>query len=711
MPADVIKKIQGCTQINLRNIPKNVIAGVVVALVSIPIAIGYAQIAGLPPVYGLYGSLLPILVYSLLTSSPQFVVGIDAAPAAIVGVGLATMGVESGSEEAMAVVPVITLLAAAWLLIFRLAKAGRVVNYISTPVMGGFISGIGFTIILMQVPKLFGGGAGTGELFELLYHIGKETVHFNGLSALLGVGTVIIILVSKRLAPKFPMPVVMMGVGGLLTACLHIDTYGVKLLPDIPAGLPHFVTPHLEAFSDHHPMELIMLGLSVALVIMAQTLLATNNYAMKYNYKVNNDRELTSYAAMNLINALQGGCPVNGSVSRTGIADQFGCNSQLMSVTASAVMLLVLLFGTPLLNYMPVPVLTGIVMAALIGILDIAMAKKLWKKAKNEFFIFMMAFWGVLIFGTIYGVVIGMVLSFCAVIARAVVPPRSFLGVIPGHEGVFSLKRNRSARPVAGTVLYRFSGNLFFANINTFQDDIEQALKDDTKQVIVDARGIGSIDITAADRLVQFHDSLGKRGIRFYITEHAGLLNDQLRELGAGSLLEQGAVRRTVALALRDAGLEQPYPLEGSEPGETYDFVVEKERLAEIEWAFGEDAETWLGRMAGEAAGQIAAMTEFDEAALQTAEKGTAWGRLGLFDEDEFLDHLEARLQELAREGRMEGLNIRDVKEKIEKRRRVVEEKLRDLHPEALEMLEHHREEFERYMREKHPELFDKRGD
>ncbi|MBQ7065894.1 MAG: SulP family inorganic anion transporter, partial [Lachnospiraceae bacterium] len=153
------------------NLAKDILSGIIVALVSIPISMGYAQVAGLPVTYGLYGSIFPILIYSLFTSSPQFVFGVDATPAALVGGALASLGITAGTPEAMEIVPIITLVTACWLLVFYFIKAGRLVNYISTPVMGGFISGIGCTIILMQVPKLFGGSPGTGELFILLINI------------------------------------------------------------------------------------------------------------------------------------------------------------------------------------------------------------------------------------------------------------------------------------------------------------------------------------------------------------------------------------------------------------------------------------------------------------------------------------------------------------------------------------------------------------
>ncbi|MDO5403086.1 MAG: SulP family inorganic anion transporter [Eubacteriales bacterium] len=690
-------------KIRKENVSNDIIAGIVVALVSIPIAMGYSQIAGLPVIYGLFGSILPVLVYGLMTSSPQFVFGVDATPAALVGGALATLGITAGSSEAMMLVPVITLVVSVWLFVFYMLKAGRLVNYISTPVMGGFISGIGVTIILMQISKLFGGNAGTGELFVLLPHIWTQLGSFHAFSAVLGFGTVIIILLAKKYMPKFPMSVALMVAGAIATAVFKLDNYGVKLLPNVERQMPRFLIPRVDLFAEH-AQQIMLLGLTIALVIVAQTLLAANNYALKYDYKIKNNREILSYAAGNLMAALIGCCPVNGSVSRTGIADQYGCKTQLMSIACVVTMLLVLLVGTPFLKYLPVPVLTGIVIAALIGILEIKLAKKLWRTNRTEFLIFMAAFFGVLIFGTLYGVIIGIILSFIAVIIRAVVPPKSFIGVIPGHEGFYNLNRNRNARPIKGAIMYRFSGNLFFANINKFQEDIENAVTPDTKLVIIDASGIGSIDITAADRLVIMNKSLRKKGIRFYITEHVGNLNDQLRTLGAGTLIEEGAVRRTISLALRDARVERPYPIEGMEPSLLNENVEDNERLAEFEWAFGEDAEEMMDRLAYEIAENIANTDIRQEEAIKRAEKQVSWGRVGLFDEDEILDRLEMHIQEIAAKA---GFDAKELEDKIEQRRVIVEYKLMKINPEALGMLKAHRKQMETHFRKTNPKAYE----
>ncbi|MBP5608566.1 MAG: SulP family inorganic anion transporter [Lachnospiraceae bacterium] len=719
------------------NYGRDIFGGIVVALVSIPISMGYAQIAGLPPVYGLYGSLLPIILFGLLTTSRQFVVGVDAMPAVIVGTMLAQMGVSPGSEEALLLVPFMTLLTAVWFLVLYLLKAGRIVKYVSTPVMGGFISGVGFTIILMQIPKLFGGDPGTGEVIALITNIFLQSGRFHLISFILGFGTVLIILLCKKLIPRVPMTVIMMLAGAVLQIVFHLDRYGVKVMAEVAPGLPQPVIPGyvfsgvhrpvfaltgIEGFWDSLP-DLIMQSLGIAAVIMAQTLLASGNYAAKYHDSFDNNSELLAYGAMNLASAFFGSCPINGSVSRSGIADSQGVRSQLMSVSAGFTMLLVLLFGTPLIRYLPVPVLTGIVITALIGILELKLERKLWHTGRNEWMVFMLAFLGVMFFGTLYGIIIGVVLSFGETAIRSVSPPTAFVGRIPGHGNFYSLKRNSAARPVKNTVIYRFSGNLFFANIDFFCNEIEGGIKEDTHQVVVDARGIGNVDMTAVGRLVQLYTGLRERGILFYLTEHDGSLNDQLRKLGGNILIEEGAVRRTITLALRDAGLEKPYDLE--DPGEQdqssayglrysdpENAVEAEERLSEFEWVFGDDANEKMEYLARSVADELAFSgadeKELEEKVLDEEGIRTSWGMLGRFDEDEFWDLLEIRLEELKAEGKISSETTARIERHIERRRSFGQKKLSLINPGAIHLLNKHEKVIRNYIKHKHPNEYEK---
>ena len=541
----------------LQDLLHDLLAGVIVGLVSIPISMGYAQVAGLPMVYGLYGSLLPILLFAIFTRTHYFAFGVDAAPAALVGGILLSLDIPFASDQAIRLVPVITVMVAVWLLLFYLLKAGRIVKYISLPVMGGFVSGICCTIILMQIPKLYGGNVGRGEASELLEHIISTIVHANPASLILGLLTIVLIRVTRRLIPKFPTPVFVMLVGVLLTKYGKIARYGIKVLPWVRNGLPKLVNPGL---GETELPQFLFATLSIAIVIMSETLLASKNEELKNGTRLRDNPEIFAYSMANFASFVVGSLPVNGSLSRTGLARQYGAKSHLMSVVASLVMLIVLLKFTWVVGYMPVCMLTAIVICALMNACEFGIAVKLFKSNREEFYIFVAAFLSVLIFGTIYGVAVGVFLSFVAVAINATAPPRIFKGLIPGDEDFHDLKRHDDAVPIKHTILYRFGGNLFFANIDDFQDDIENAIQEDTKQIIVNVSGVSNLDITAAERLLLMYRRMKQQDIKLFLIGYMDNFPEHLRAYGAGELVEDGCLKKTAERALAACGLKPPYP-------------------------------------------------------------------------------------------------------------------------------------------------------
>ena len=682
---------------------KDIFSGIIMAAVSIPISMGYAQIAGLPAVYGLYGSVFPILFFALFSTSKQFIFGVDAAPAAIVGAALVSLGIESGSKEAMQYVPVIALLTGLWLLLFYFLKAGRIVDFISTPVMGGFISGIALTIILMQIPKILGGKAGSGELPELAHHILETCKEINWLSVVLGVGALVILRLAGKLIPKFPMAIVIMAVGVIATLLFRVDEQGVILLDAVESGLPKI---HMFQVAGIDWTQAAGRSLMIAAVIMSETLLSENNFALKNGYKIDENKEILACAAGNLASACVGCCPVNGSISRTSMNEQYEGKTQAVSITAGAVMAVVLVCATGFIGYLPVPVLTAIVISALMNVVELHLAIRLFKVSRNEFYIFVAACISVLFLGTIYGVVIGLLLSFIAVVLRATNPPRTFYGMIPSKEAYYDLKRNRNAYPIKNTIIYRFSENLFFANIKIFQSDIENSIKKDTKVVIVDATAINSIDITAADRLEMMAKNLEKQGIRFYITEHSENVNQQMRSLGIGHLIEEGKVRRTILAALHDAGIPSPCPLEIPEKVHAvHEAMVpaeEENTLEEFAWAFGDDAVEEIEKRVHQVMEQLHKLPDLERLAeLGIEEKLKNWHSLGAIDEDEILRRMELHLDELPENLRGDRKVILQL---IEKRRRKIAQQLLVYHPEIVEHLKKSRERLEKRLEKQNPE-------
>lgn len=679
------------------NLGKDILAGLIIMAVSIPISMGYAQIAGLPAVYGLYGSVLPILFFAVFSTSPQFIFGVDAAPAALVGSALLSMGIESGSEEAMRAVPVLTLFVALWLFAFSYMKAGKLVNYISAPVMGGFITGICTTIILMQIPKLFGGSAGVGEFFELAVHIGESLEKLNLPSFLLGLFALFILLLSKKLIPKFPMAVLLMAAGACMTKFLPLKKWGVVTLSAVEPGLMPFALPDISVIPVR---EAVTISLSVAIVIMAETLLAENSFAQKNGYRINDNQEIFAFAMGNLIAALTGCCPINGSVSRTAMGEQYQARTQLTGIVAGISMLVLLLGGTGFIGYLPVPILTAIVISALLGATEFDLAIRLWKISRTECMIFVGAFIGVLFLGTINGVLIGILLSFAEVIIRTAKPARCFLGIQPGHRHFRDLKESSQIHAVSGVLIYRFSSNLFFANIQVLRQDIEDHVTPETKAVILDASGIGSIDITAADGLDILCKSLQKQNIRFYITEHIAGLNEQLRKLGLGYLIEEGHVRRTIHIALKDMGIGRPYPLEGGVDNTERSASRKRadNRVQEFVWAFGQDAESVIEKQIEK---QIEQLKETGD--VEALLHGR-WAHMEELDEDEWLEHLEEHLKEIVN---ISGKDEQTLAEKIEAHRKEVHDRIAQEHPELAQKFRERRHILDAHLKERRPEVYE----
>lgn len=679
-----------------KNILSDIISGLIIAAVSIPISMGYSQISGLPAVYGLFGSVFPIILFAIFSTSPQFIFGVDAAPAALVGSALIALGIESGSEQAIKVVPVITFFVALWLLLFRVVRAGKLVSYISEPVMGGFITGICTTIILMQVPKLMGAGPGTGEFIELMEHIFESIPHINVPSLILGLVSLALLLILKKLFPKFPAAVVLMILGALITIYFPVKDLGIATLSKVDTGLPKWSLPD---FSAIHFSEIATVSLSVAVVIMAETLLAENNFARKNGYKIDDNTEIFAFFAGNLVASFTGCPPINGSVSRTSMNEQYKGKTQLTSLVAGVVMIFVLLFATGFIQYLPVPVLTAIVISALIGATEFELAAKLVKISKKEFWIFCGAFLGVLFLGTINGVLIGILLSFGEMIIRSSKPARYYIGIQPGHKHFRNLKDSSVIFPIKGVVIYKFTGSLFFANADIFVDDIENGIKEDTKAVIVDASAIGSIDITGASRLKQLYLSLKERNIRFYLTEHVSDLNNQLRALGLGFMIEEGAARRTIHIALKDIGINRPYPLEGVDNMEelTPSRRRTHNRLQELNWAFGDQTEKIIEKQIRRKILQI------DDSNLIEVDT-PGWNYMDELDEDEWFEHLEEHLFDIVKSS---GKDKMVVARALESYRANIEKAICENHPDQLEKFYDHRKQLDEHMRLKHSDVYE----
>ena len=488
----------------------------------------------------------------------------------------------------------------------------------------------------------------------------------------MGIVALAILVVSKRLVPKFPMAVVLMVTGALFTYFGPVKEWGVPTLSAVEPGMPRWYIPDFEAvFSVQKASEVIVLSLSVAVVIMAETLLAENNFAQKNGYRIDDNTELLAFSIGNMAAAFTGCCPINGSVSRTAMSEQYEGKTQLTGLVAGVSMIAVLLFCTGFIGYLPVPVLTAIVISALMGATEFHLAKRLWKVSRTEFFIFVGAFFGVLILGTINGVLIGIILSFAEMIIRSAKPATCFLGVQPGHSHFRDIRER----------------------------DIEDHLKHDTKAVIIDAGAIGSIDITGADSIESLYRSLKQKGVKLYITEHIAELNEQLRKLGLGYLIEQGCVRRTIHIALKDMGINRPYPLEGGVDNEERSASRKRadNRVQEFVWAFGAESEEQIEKQIKLQIEQLKKTKDIEEI------MHGRWAHMDEFDQDEWLEHLEEHLKEIVN---ISGKDVHTLAADIEMHRREVHERIAREHPELAERFAQRRHLLDKHLKERRPEVY-----
>ena len=542
----ILTSFKGYKAAYLKN---DIIAGVMVAALTIPVAMGYAQVAGLPPIYGLYASLLPVLGYAVFASSPQLIFGADASASAITGSALAAFGIAAASGQAIATAALLSFFTAVFLILFAIFRLGRFADYISMPVMSGFLSGIALSIMLGEVPKVLGIPSGGDGFLSNVKAIATGIGGASLLSLALGAGTVALILLGKRLVPKFPAGLMVMALGTALCALLRLDKQGVAVVGDIPRGLPALSLPNFTAADNLGGAA--GAGLVVAVVIFADSLMSARSFAARGRYKLDNNREIFAFGVSNLLASLSGCSPTSASLSRTAAAEQYKGKTQMVSLVAVAAIGLVVSFLGGLLYYMPQPLLGGVVLAALAGVVDVKVVRGLWRQSRSEAGIWLASALGVFLVGVLFGVLLGVLLSFIDVILRITKPPQAYLGVIQGREGYYDLATHKRARPLPGVVIYRFSARLFFANFSLFQAGVKQAVAaNHPHALIVDASGINSIDVSAAEQLARLLNWLCDQDVVYFFAGQTEALNQQLEDFGLSALAMDGRLTKTVGAAL-----------------------------------------------------------------------------------------------------------------------------------------------------------------
>jgi SulP family sulfate permease len=510
--------LEGILPINKPQVPLDIIAGITLAAIAIPEVMGYAKIAGVPVVLGLYTILIPITVFAVFGSSRHLVVGADSATAAVLAAVLVTMALPE-SPQYVALAGMVALLVAVLLILSRILKLGFIADFLSRAVLIGFLTGVGIQVALGQVPAMFGvPKEGNGPIMQVIHVFTQEIPLMNSTTVLLAVLVLVIIFGGNRLLRKVPWA--LLAVIGTIVACwaLNLQALGVTTIGTVQGGLPTIGFPAV-------PLDQIpeLLGVAVAcfIVILAQSAATSRAYAIRYEEKVDENVDLVGLGLSNVAAGMSGTFVVNGSPTKTEILDNAGGKSQIAGIVTAGVVLVVLLFLTGPLSYLPNAVLAAIVFTIGISLIDINGMRTILASRPVEFMVAVLTALTVIFISVGWGVVLAIVLSIIAHLRHSYHPGNVLLARTPqGEWESDTLESGNQAAP--GIAVYRFGANLYYANESRFTDDILGIVKTvgpSLKWLCLSASMIGDIDYSGSAAMKQLHEELKKRGVVLVLSD------------------------------------------------------------------------------------------------------------------------------------------------------------------------------------------------
>ena len=525
----------------------DVLAGITLAAVSIPVSLGYAKIAGMPVVTGLYTLLLPMAVFAVLGSSRHLVVGADSATAAILGAALAGLAV-AGSQQYVRLAGLVALLAGGLLLLARLARLGFLANFLSRTVLIGFLTGVGIQVAAGQLPDMLGVTAAGKSTPARLLDVVRALPQVHGADVAVSAGVIVIVLAARWADRKIPGLLIAVIAAIIVSRAADLAGHGVAVLGPVPRGLPHLGLP---ALGWHDAAALIGTAASIFVVTLAQSAATSRAYAGKYEEAFSQDTDLVGLGAANVAAALSGAFVVNGSPTQTQVADSAGGRSQLTQLTTSAAVLLVLLLLTGPLASLPIAALAAIVFLIAAGLIDVAGMRRILACRRLEFAIALLTAAAVVVLGVEEGIVLAVIASVIDHVRHTYHPFNSVLVKSPaGHWQPAPVLPG--ARTEQGLVIYRFGTSLYYANASRLIDDVIAlaAQGSPLRWMVLDCVAIGDIDYTAAAVLTRVIEHLRKRHIRFAVSSVLGPVRGQLDRYGIGAALGPGACYDTPGEAL-----------------------------------------------------------------------------------------------------------------------------------------------------------------
>jgi SulP family sulfate permease len=519
---------RGIVGIRPGSIPAEIIAGITLAALMIPLNIGYARVAGLPPEVGLYAAIVPSIVFGLLAHSRHLVSGPDAAIGAMLAGMLGALAAP-GDPRYMDLALATTLLCGVIFLAFWLFRLGFLANFLSHAVLVGFITGLGIEVLMGQVRSIMGVTVDAEGFFRALWQTVLAIPATNPWSLGVGLGTVAVIRLVTRVSPKAPGALLALVAATAAVAVLGLDARGVTVLGHIQGGLPSLTVPHV-GLSDL--VTLLPIAVALCAATLAEAPLLARSYAERYHEPVDADQDMFAFAAANAAAAFTGGMAVGSSASRTAAVDSVGARTQLPSLVAGVVVAVVLLFFTDLLALLPSAALAGIVANAVLGLIDVKAIRQLWHRRRSEWWVAMTAVISVLVLGVLQGVAIAFLLSVIDLLWRAANPSASVLVESADGEWFDVPPGPGVAETRPGLVIYRFGAAIYFANAPRFGREAEALATGNPSPVrwfVLDASAINDIDTSGARALRQLIDSLEAAGITFAVSRPREEIRSVLR--------------------------------------------------------------------------------------------------------------------------------------------------------------------------------------
>jgi len=547
----------------------DILAGLVLTTMLIPVGVAYAEASGVPGIYGLYATIFPLLAYAIFGPSRILVLGPDSSLAAVI---LAVVLPLSAGDphRAVALAGMMALVSGVVCIVAGLARLGFVIELLSKPIRYGYMNGIALSVMLSQIPKMLGFSISANGPLRRMWAIVRAVLagETHIVTLLIGAATLVIILFLKRY-PRVPGVLVAVVGATVVVAAFGLGTRaGVSVLGPLPQGLPSPTIPFIDASA---LMQVVIGGFAVALISVADTSVLSRIYAARTGIRVDPNQEMVGLGAANLAAGFFQGFPISSSSSRTPVAEAAGARSQVTSVVGALSIALLLLVAPLLLQYLPHTALAGVVIASAIGLVEVSDLRRIYRIQRWEFWLSMVCFAGVAALGAIPGIALAVVIAVIEFLWDGWRPHSAVLGRVDHVRGYHDITRYPQARRVPGLVLFRWDAPLFFANAELFHDRVLDAIDGSPTPVrclVVAAEPVTSVDVTAADILVELDESLKAADIELCFAEMKDPVKDKLKRFGLFARLGEDTFFATV--------------------GESVSRYVERYR---IEWSDWEDHE------------------------------------------------------------------------------------------------------------------------